>query len=59
MFPFGGQEDNSPKPLADEDQQMLTNLVHKYGASSIMYALTGFGDSCKHSPATRVVSADR
>ncbi|CEJ83129.1 hypothetical protein VHEMI03153 [[Torrubiella] hemipterigena] len=49
MFPFNGQEDNSPKPLADEDQQLLSGLVHKYGVSSVMYALTGFGESSRAS----------
>jgi hypothetical protein len=47
MFPFGGAEDNAAHPLAEDDHQLLTGLVHKYGLSSIMYALTGFGESCK------------
>lgn len=48
MFPYNGQQDdNGIKPLSEEDHQLLTSLVHKYGVSSLSYALTGYGDSCE------------
>ncbi len=46
MFPFNGHEESGPQPLTDEDHQLLNSLVQKYGHSSIVYALTGYGDSC-------------
>lgn len=45
MFPF--PDENGPQPLSEEDHQLLSSLVHKYGHSSIMYALTGYGESCE------------
>lgn len=48
MFPFNGHEDSGPQPLTDEDHQLLSSLVQKYGHSSIMYALTGYGESCMY-----------
>lgn len=48
MFPYGAApEESTVRPLADEDQQLLLGLVHKYGASSVLYALTGYGEPCK------------
>ncbi|KAL7792176.1 hypothetical protein V8C37DRAFT_410133 [Trichoderma ceciliae] len=48
MFPYGAAPDESTvRPLADEDQQLLLGLVHKYGASSLLYALTGYGEPCR------------
>jgi hypothetical protein len=49
MFPFGGPVlDDSPiRPLGDDDQRILLQLVHKYGLNSLVCALTGLGESCK------------
>ncbi|ATY65661.1 Zinc C2H2 [Cordyceps militaris] len=49
MFPFNGHEESGPQPLTDEDHQLLTSLVQKYGHSSIVYALTGYGESSRAS----------
>lgn len=49
MFPFNGPpDDNVIRPLGDDDERLLLGLVHKYGMSSLMCALTGLGESCKH-----------
>ncbi|KAM3460270.1 hypothetical protein BBAD15_g6496 [Beauveria bassiana D1-5] len=48
MFPFNGHEESGPQPLTDEDHQLLSSLVQKYGHSSIIYALTGYGESCMY-----------
>ena len=49
MFPFGGQisDDSVIRPLDDDDQRVLLQLVHKYGLNSLMCALTGYGESCE------------
>ncbi|EHK49183.1 hypothetical protein TRIATDRAFT_214001 [Trichoderma atroviride IMI 206040] len=50
MFPYGAApEESTVRPLADEDQQLLLGLVHKYGASSVLYALTGYGEPSRAS----------
>ncbi|OAR04998.1 hypothetical protein LLEC1_05506 [Akanthomyces lecanii] len=49
MFPFNGHEESGPQPLTDEDHQLLNSLVQKYGHSSIVYALTGYGESSRAS----------
>jgi hypothetical protein len=51
MFPFGGPVlDDSPiRPLGDDDQRVLLQLVHKYGLNSLMCALTGLGESSRAS----------
>lgn len=51
MFPFGGQiaDDSVIRPLDDDDQRVLLQLVHKYGLNSLMCALTGYGESSRAS----------
>jgi hypothetical protein len=47
MFPYGAAPDESTvRPLADEDQQLLISLMQKYGTSSLIFALTGYGEPC-------------
>lgn len=50
MFPYGAApEESTVRPLTEEDQQLLLGLVHKYGASSLLFALTGYGEPCRSS----------
>ncbi|KAL6880858.1 hypothetical protein J3F83DRAFT_9928 [Trichoderma novae-zelandiae] len=50
MFPYGAAPDESTvRPLTDEDQQLLLSLVHKYGTSSLLFALTGYGEPSRAS----------
>lgn len=39
-------DDSVIRPIGDDDQRLLLGLVHKYGLSSLMCALTGLGESC-------------
>lgn len=51
MFPLNGlPDDNVIRPLGDDDQRALFGLAQKYGLSSLMCALQGLGESCKHLP---------
>ncbi|KAL7783666.1 hypothetical protein V8C43DRAFT_171289 [Trichoderma afarasin] len=50
MFPYGAApEESTVRPLTEEDQQLLLGLVHKYGASSLLFALTGYGEPSRAS----------
>ncbi|KAM5354419.1 hypothetical protein ACJ41O_001068 [Fusarium nematophilum] len=49
MFPFPVQDDQSVRPLADEDQQILLGLARRYGVSSLVCALSGLGTSSRAS----------
>lgn len=42
-------DDSVIRPIGDDDQRLLLGLVHKYGLSSLMCALTGLGESSRNS----------
>lgn len=46
MFPFP-IDDQTIRPISDEDQQALLTLVRKYGVSTLVCALGGLNTSCK------------
>ncbi|KAH7024146.1 hypothetical protein EDB80DRAFT_558847 [Ilyonectria destructans] len=43
MFPFPVQDDQSVRPLSEDDQLVLLGLVRRYGVSSLVCALSGLG----------------
>ncbi|KAK5996669.1 hypothetical protein PT974_02008 [Cladobotryum mycophilum] len=50
MFSYNSApDDTGVRPLTDEDQQLLLGLVHKYGVSSLLCALTPYGEPSRAS----------